>query len=149
VRLNGLSIGARSPIYFHNVVSALDTRRIAGEPDAIAPDGSAVRILCATSRGGMAVFTLAPGAVSRAVAHRTVEEIWYFLAGSGRMWRKLGDQESVADVEPGVSVAIPTGAHFQFRCDAQTSLIAVAVTMPPWPGEGEAYVVEGPWPPTV
>jgi mannose-6-phosphate isomerase-like protein (cupin superfamily) len=84
------------------VVDALATRRIASEPDAIAPDGSAVRVLCATSRGGMAVFTLAPGAVSRAVAHRTIEEIWYFLAGSGRMWRKLGDRESVAHVEPGV-----------------------------------------------
>lgn len=130
-------------------MDTLDTRRIAAVPDAIAPDGSEVRVLCATSRGGMAVFTLAPGAVSRAVAHRTIEEIWYFLAGTGRMWRKLGDQESVVDVGPGVSVAIPTGAHFQFRCDGDAPLVAVAATMPPWPGEAEANGVDGVWQPTV
>ena len=127
----------------------LDTRRIADAPDAIAPDGSEVRVLCATARGGMAVFTLAPGAVARAVAHRTVEEIWYFLAGRGRMWRKLGEQESVVEVGPGVSIAIPTSTHFQFRCDGREPLVAVAATMPPWPGAGEAYGVEGVWPPTV
>jgi len=48
-----------------------------------------------------------------------------------------------------VSIAIPTGMHFQFRCDGAEPLEAVAATMPPWPGEGEAYVVEGKWPPTV
>lgn len=130
-------------------VTELATRRIAAAPDAIAPDGSEVRVLCATARGSMAVFTLPPGAVARAVAHRTIEEIWYFLAGSGRMWRKLGDAETVVEVGPGVSVTIPTGAHFQFRCDGEVPLVAVAVTMPPWPGEGEAYAVDGAWQPTV
>ena len=31
----------------------------------------------------------------------------------------------------------------------QEPLAAVAVTTPPWPGEGEATVVPGKWPPTV
>jgi mannose-6-phosphate isomerase-like protein (cupin superfamily) len=130
-------------------VPHLDTRRIAAAPDAIAPDGSEVRVLCATARGGMAVFTLAPGAVARAVAHRTVEEIWYVLAGVGRMWRKLADQESVVEVGPGTSLTIPTGARFQFRCDGDAPLVAVAATMPPWPGEGEVLHVDGVWSPTV
>jgi len=39
--------------------------------------------------------------------------------------------------------------HFQFRCDGAERLVAVAATMPPWPGAGEAYFVEGKWPPTV
>jgi len=60
---------------------AFQTRRAGDATVVIAPDGSAVRVLCGLSRGGMALFTLAPGAVSRAVAHRTIEELWYFVAG--------------------------------------------------------------------
>lgn len=126
-----------------------ETRRISAEPDTIAPDGSEVRVLCQLSRGGLAAFTLAPGAVSKAVAHRTIEEVWYFTAGRGRMWRKLGGHEEVVEVGAGVSISIPTGAHFQFRCDGEEPLAAIAATMPPWPGEGEAFPVEGKWPSTV
>jgi len=118
-------------------------------PDAIAPDGSEVRVLCGLSRGSLAVFSLPPHAVSKAVAHHTVEELWYFTAGHGRMWRKLGQQEERVDVAPGVSVSIPTGTHFQFRCDSCEPLMAIAATMPPWPGEGEAYFVPGVWDATV
>ena len=125
------------------------TRHIADAADAIAPDGSEVRLLGSLPGGSMAVFRLQPKAVSRAVAHRTVEEIWYFTAGTGRMWRKLGDHEEITDVGPGVSVTIPTGAHFQFRCDGEAPLEAVAVTMPPWPGAEEVYAVVGKWQPTV
>ena len=128
---------------------AFDTKRISAAPDVIAPDGSEVRVLCATTRGGMAVFTLAPGAVAKAVAHRTVEEIWYFTRGRGRMWRKSGEREDITEIAAGVSLSIPTGTHFQFRCDGAEPLEAVAVTMPPWPGEGEATIVAGEWPPNV
>jgi mannose-6-phosphate isomerase-like protein (cupin superfamily) len=129
--------------------SAFATKVIAEAPDVIAPDGSEVRLLGGSVRGSMAAFRLAPGAVSKAVAHRTVEEIWYFIAGQGRMWRRLGEAEEVTEVSPGVSVTIPTGAHFQFRCDGGEPLEAVAVTMPPWPGADEAYPVAGKWEPTV
>jgi mannose-6-phosphate isomerase-like protein (cupin superfamily) len=95
------------------------------------------------------VFSLAAGTVSKAVAHRTIEEIWYFVAGHGRFWRRLGDDEEIVDVGPGVSIDIPTGTHFQYRCDGTEPLIAVAATMPPWPGDDEAYRVEGAWPATV
>ena len=125
-----------------------ETRSAAAAPDAMAPDGSEVRLLCATARGSMAVFTLAPGAVSRAVAHRTVEEIWYVTGGRGRMWRRSGGREEVSELDPGVSLTIPTGTQFQFRNDGGETLEAVAVTMPPWPGEGEACLVEGIWEPT-
>jgi mannose-6-phosphate isomerase-like protein (cupin superfamily) len=126
-----------------------ETKRIGDEPDTIALDGSEVRVLCGLMRGGMAVFTLAPQQVSRAVAHRTIEEIWYFIAGRGRFWRRSGATEDVAEIEPGVSISIPTGASFQYRCDGGEPLVAVAVTMPPWPGGDEAYPVAGIWPPTV
>lgn len=97
----------------------------------------------------MAHFELAAGQKSVAVAHRTVEEIWYFLRGRGEMWRKLGDREEVVDVGPGVCVTIPLGACFQFRAFAPEPLSAVGATMPPWPGAGEAILVEGPWIPSV
>jgi mannose-6-phosphate isomerase-like protein (cupin superfamily) len=126
-----------------------ETRKLGTSPDAVAPDGSEVRLLGSLPRGSMAGFRLAPGAVSRAVAHRTVEEIWCFIAGHGRMWRKLGSREEVTEVAQGVSITIPTGTQFQFRCDGSEPLEAVAVTMPPWPGADEAFLVPGRWEPTV
>jgi mannose-6-phosphate isomerase-like protein (cupin superfamily) len=128
---------------------AFDTKRVNAAPDVIAPDGCEVRVLCASPRGGMAVFTLASGLVARAVAHRTIEEIWYFTRGRGRMWRKSGDREDIAEITAGISLSIPTGMHFQLRCDGEEPLEAVAATMPPWPGGGEATIVAGKWPPTV
>ena len=55
------------------------TLRRSEAPTTRAPDGADVRILLGLARGGMAEFELAPGAVSAAVTHRTVEEIWYVL----------------------------------------------------------------------
>ena len=61
--------------------------------DTLAPDGSEIRLLAQTSRGSMVHCTLHPGQVSVAVAHRTVDEIWYFLEGSGQVWRRRGNRE--------------------------------------------------------
>ncbi len=126
----------------------LQTRRAAGVADLLAPDGSEVRVLCATERGSMALFTLPSGSISKPILHRSVEEIWYVLSGAGRMWRRLDDQEEITALAPGVSLTIPTGARFQFRCDSDVPLSVVGVTMPPWPGADEAVFVEGPWPPS-
>lgn len=124
-----------------------DHIRLSTTPDTMAPDGSEVRILCTGTRGSMAHFTLPAGAVSRAVAHRTIEEIWLFLSGTGRMWRKNGDGESVIDVEHGTSIFIDVGTHLQFRADGEAPLVAVGTAMPPWPGADEAYDVPGIWGP--
>ena len=125
------------------------TMRIPAARTAVAPDGSHVHVLLGLAGGGMAYFELPPGETSTAVTHRTVEEIWLFLSGRGEMWRRQGDREKVVVVEPGVCITIPLGTHFQFRSFGHEALGAVAVTMPPWPGEGEATVVEGKWPATV
>jgi len=124
------------------------TKRLPTARDAIAPDGSDVRVLLGLAGGGMAHFELAPGATSVAVAHRTVEEIWFFLGGRGEMWRKQGDREELVPVEPGVCLTIPLGTSFQFRSLGPEPLTALGVTSPPWPGEGEAYPVPGKWAPT-
>jgi mannose-6-phosphate isomerase-like protein (cupin superfamily) len=108
-----------------------------------------VRLLCGLARGGMATFTLPANAVARAVMHRSVEEIWYVLSGSGRMWRCLGAQEDIATIGSGVTIAIPPATSFQFRADGDAPLVVLGVTMPPWPGANEALPVEGKWQPTV
>jgi mannose-6-phosphate isomerase-like protein (cupin superfamily) len=130
-------------------MNAFGTTRLPPTPDAVAPDGSDVRVLLSLRGGGLAHFELGPGRTSVAVSHRTVEEIWFFLAGRGEMWRKLGSHEEVVPVEPGVCLTIPLGTHFQFRALGEAPLAAIGVTMPPWPGEGEAYPVPGRWPATV
>ncbi len=131
------------------MLMSFETKQMSTAPDTIAPDGSEVRVLCQVGRGGMAHFMLLPKAVSKAVAHRTIEEVWYFVSGHGRMWRRLGDREKTVEVRPGTSITIPVGTHFQFRSDSDEPLVAVGATMPPWPGEGEAYEVAGPWTSTV
>jgi mannose-6-phosphate isomerase-like protein (cupin superfamily) len=130
------------------------TMQINPQPDVIAPDGSEVRILCRTDRGSMAHFTLPPGAIARAVAHRTIDEVWYVVSGRGRMWRRLdsaaeGTHEEVVEMRAGVTLTIPLGTHFQFRADGDAPLTAIGAAMPPWSGEDEAYAVDGPWQPTV
>lgn len=128
------------------------TKVLGSKHDDIAPDGSEVRLLPEMTRGGMAHFALGPRNVSKAVAHKTIEEIWYFIRGRGRMWRRPGNSEGegqVVDVFPGVSITVPTGTQFQFRNDGDEALEAIGVTMPPWPGPDEAFQVKGIWEPTV
>jgi mannose-6-phosphate isomerase-like protein (cupin superfamily) len=130
-------------------MSAFATKRLPVQRDAVAPDGSDVRILLALSAGSLAHFEFAPGSTSVAVAHRTVEEIWYFLAGRGEMWRRLDGHEEIVLVAAGVSITLPVGTHFQIRSFGHRPLTALGVTMPPWPGDGEAYQVSGRWTPTL
>jgi len=119
------------------------------EPDVLAPDGSQVRVLLRLPGGSMAHFRLEPGETSLPVTHRTVEELWYVVAGRGEIWRRQADREEVTPLEAGACLSIPLGTAFQFRCTGASALEAVAVTMPPWPGDDEAYAVEGPWQPRI
>jgi len=130
-------------------MSNFATKRLPVQPDAVAPDGSNVRTLLHLQGGSLAHFEFAPGEASVAVAHRTVEEIWYFIGGCGELWRKLDDHEEIVAVEEGLCVTIPVGSHFQVRAFGEKPLTVIGVTMPPWPGEGEAYRVQGKWVPTI
>jgi mannose-6-phosphate isomerase-like protein (cupin superfamily) len=122
-----------------------DTMQLPARSDAAAPDGSDVRELLHLGRGSMAHFELGPGRVSRAMAHRTVDEIWYILHGQGQMWRRQGERQATVPLTPGTCVSIPVGTHFQFRSSGDGPLTVVGVTMPPWPGDDEAYEVPGAW----
>jgi mannose-6-phosphate isomerase-like protein (cupin superfamily) len=120
--------------------------RAAREPDTIAPDGSEIRLLATgahgTTRASLCEARLAPGAVSRPVRHRTVEEIWHVTAGRGRVWRcpPGGDTEPI-EVTPGDTLVIPAGWSFQFAASRDGELRFLCYTSPPWPGGDEAEPV--------
>ena len=136
-----------------------------GRPSAdkvTAPDGSTVRLLLddrhAATRCSMVEVSIPPGAVSRPVRHRTVEEAWYIIAGRGRVWRCPPDTPASAavapvSVSPGDALVIPAGWAFQFAADGNgdngdaddaataAGLRFLCVTMPPWPGMDEAEIL--------
>ena len=123
--------------------------RRAERPDAYAPDGSEIRLLATTAqaatRASLCEVTLPAGQVSRPVRHRTVEEIWYVVAGRGHVWRcppsAEADSAEPLAVSPGDALVIPTGWSFQFRADDATPLRFLCFTCPPWPGDDEAIAV--------
>jgi mannose-6-phosphate isomerase-like protein (cupin superfamily) len=123
----------------------LHVRRLPAAFDALAPDGSEIRLLGQAGGASMVHCTVPPGGVTRAVAHRTVEEIWFVLSGRGQVWRAFDGVEQVTDVEPGVSLTIPLGAIFQFRAVGAEPLCIVIATAPPWPGDDEAEFRPGYW----
>ena len=108
-----------------------------------------MRLLLKRPGGSMAHFELPAGAVAHAVQHRTVEEIWYVLSGSGHLWHRDASVERIDDLAAGIAVTIPLGTAFQFRAAAGAPLLFLAITMPPWPGIDEAFPASGPWTPTV
>ncbi len=126
-------------------MTAFTTHSVGDEPDAYAPDGAEVRLLGALRGGSMAHFRLPPGACSKAMVHRTVEELWFVVAGAGELWRSADGVEQVVTLQPGVALSIPCGTSFQFRAGAASEVAVVGVTMPPWPGDDEAIAVTGCW----
>jgi mannose-6-phosphate isomerase-like protein (cupin superfamily) len=115
--------------------------------DTLAPDGSEIRLLGNIAGGSMVHCTLPVGGVTRAMRHRTVEEIWYILSGQGQVWRQLGEADAVVDVGPGASLTIRLGVTFQFRTVGEEPLQFIIVTVPPWPGADEAVPAQGLWEP--
>lgn len=126
-------------------------RHRAALPDAVAPDGAAIRTLIDRPEGAtrlsMAEALVPPGGRTAKVYHRTVyEEIWYILQGSGAM--HLHAPESAEEefaVAPGDAVLIPAGHGFWVQNTGGVDLIWLCCGSPPWPGAGEAQ----PWPPPI
>jgi len=112
-------------------------------PDAIAPDGSEITFLVGDARTASLVEVRLPaGQTSSPVRHRTVEEIWYFTAGEGRVWRRPPSGDAAIDeVRPGRTLVIPTGWSFQFQAGPSADLRFLCYTSPPWPGDDEAESV--------
>ncbi len=118
----------------------------ASSPDTIAPDGSEIRFLVDQTSGisgaSMVEVSLGKGEITRPVIHQTVEEIWYVLEGSGKVWR-CPPQENPEDIKPypvekGNALSIPTHWSFQFSSTGNVPLKFLCITIPPWPGGDEA-----------
>ncbi len=126
----------------------MQTRPLSETPDARSPAGAEIRYLLEGATGNMIQATVPPGQVNRATVHATVSEFWHVLSGRGEIWRRDGGQEEVTVLEPGVSIDVPVGTAFQYRCTGTEPLRFLCISMPPWPGDAEATLLEGPWLPT-
>lgn len=125
----------------------MQTRPFPPAPDGRSPAGAEIRLLIEGETGGMIHSTVPPGQVNRATVHATVSEFWHVLAGEGQIWRRNATGEQTTVLTPGVTIDIPVGTAFQYRCTGPAPLEFLCITMPPWPGEQEATIIEGPWTP--
>ncbi len=133
-----------------NTKEAFETVSLPKFISYLAPDCSEIRLLKDGTKGGLCECTLGPGAVTDAVRHKVVEELWYVISGAGQLWRKSGRAESIIDVRPGTSLLIPVKTSFQFRAGFEQPLIMLLATMPTWQHEIDAkgpVPVEGLWQP--
>ena len=125
------------------------TNRLVCQPDeraqGVADDGTRLEFMLQTPRGNNYLCWLTPRFVSNAAILVTVEEIWYFLQGSGRFWMKVNGVEHFFDFVPGTSIHVPQGASMQYRNDTDEQGLAHVTTLPPWPGKEAARLTKGPW----
>ncbi len=108
----------------------------------LAPDGSEIRSLA--GNGLCAHCMLPPGKVSRAVRHKTINEIWYVISGEGEFWNEAANPP-VQKLRPGASLMIPRQTAFQFRNNSNEPLCILLFSATPWPGESEAMPAKGNW----
>ncbi len=115
-------------------------------PDAIAPDGAEIRVLLDRPQGAarlsLAEALVRPGERTACVSHRTIEEVWYIVRGTGRFHRQApdGGAEQSAPVAPGDALLIPTGHRFWVENTGPGDLVFLCCGTPPWPGPDEAIV---------
>ncbi len=102
-------------------------------------DGSAIRELAgpqptsgASRHQSLAEATLAPGGETAEHYHPRAEEIYYFVAGAGRM--RLGEQE--AEVTVGDCVVIAPGTPHKLWCAGEEPLVLLCCCAPAYsPGD--------------
>jgi mannose-6-phosphate isomerase-like protein (cupin superfamily) len=127
----------------------MQTRPLPENPDARSPAGAEIRFLMEGATGNMIHSTVPPGQVNRATVHATVSEFWHILSGRGEIWRRNeSGEEALTVLVPGISIDIPVGTAFQYRCAGAEPLRFLCIAMPPWPGDAEAAQIDGPWVPT-
>jgi mannose-6-phosphate isomerase-like protein (cupin superfamily) len=98
----------------------------------VAPDGSEVRELARppgeARNQSLAEARVSPGSETTEHLHRTSEEIYYFIAGAGRM--RLGDDE--APVRAGETVVIPPGTRHKLWNQGPEELLLLCCCSPPY-----------------
>jgi mannose-6-phosphate isomerase-like protein (cupin superfamily) len=127
-------------------MTELGIRRVGQTVDVVAADGSELVLLARTDRASMAHGSLRSGAVSHAIVHRTVDEVWFVVSGAAEIWRANERGESIEAVDSGASLAIPCGTRFQYRTLGASPFCFIMTTIPAWPGDDEAIPTDGVWP---
>lgn len=118
----------------------------ADAPDTLAPDGAEIRVLLDRPQGAerlsLAEALVKPGERTACVSHKTIEEFWYILKGTGVFHRLTpdGSLEETAAVAPGDALLIPTGYRFYVENTGQEDFIFLCMDAPPWPGADEAII---------
>ena len=125
----------------------MQARPFPSSPDARSPAGAEIRYLMEGDAANLIHATVPPGQVNRAAVHATVSEFWHVLSGEGQIWRRDGTREETTVLRTGVSIDIPVGTAFQYRCTGADPLQFLCITMPRWPGDDEATFIKGPWKP--
>jgi mannose-6-phosphate isomerase-like protein (cupin superfamily) len=102
----------------------------------ITADGSSIRELAGIPSGNavsqsLAEATVPPGGETVEHYHRTSEEIYYFLAGAGRM--RLGVEE--ADVRAGDTVVIAPGLRHKLFNHGAEPLVLLCCCAPAYSDE--------------
>ncbi|MDL1944441.1 cupin domain-containing protein [Chloroflexi bacterium CFX2] len=123
----------------------IDTVQRKEKCDYLAPDGSEIFLLANGSKGSLCQCILPVGAVSEAISHKTVEELWFIIEGQGEVFRKGINKDEPVAVNSGTSLVIPSQTTFQFRNTGDVPLRFMITTIPPWPGPDEAIKVKGKW----
>lgn len=127
----------------------MKTTTLAPTADAKSPAGADIRFIMDGPTGNMIHSTVPAGQINRATVHATVSEFWYVLGGQGEIWRKDETGEEVTALVQGVSIDIPKGTAFQYRCTGHEPLTFICISMPPWPGDHEATHLDGVWQPSL
>jgi len=87
-----------------------------------------------------------PGERTGCVSHRTIEELWYIIKGTGNFHRMTpdGGSEETSEVAPGDALLIPTGYRFWVENTGSDDLTFLCCGTPPWPGDQEAVIWDEP-----
>ena len=99
-------------------------------------DGSEIRewagaVSMPARNQSLAEATIPVGGATTAHYHRTTEELYYIVAGEGRM--RLGEDES--SVRPGEAVVIPPGARHKVWNPGPETLVFLCCCAPPYTDE--------------
>jgi mannose-6-phosphate isomerase-like protein (cupin superfamily) len=110
--------------------------RLEDRESFITADGSSIRELAGIPSGNainqsLAEATVPPGGETVEHFHRTSEEIYYFVAGAGRM--RLGEVED--DVRAGDTVVIAPGLRHKLFNPGAEPLVLLCCCAPPYSDE--------------
>lgn len=110
------------------------------------PSGaSEIRLLLQRRNGEITHATCPAGKVAQAATVGPLAEMYYVIAGRGRLWRRASGYEGVTRLAPGRWAAMPPGTKFQYRAESDSDLVFLVVVTPKWSADHHQLVEDGRW----